>query len=137
MLFSSIVFPVHHRERSVMIFIQGSKSGNNHVMNSPDRKNNILNLVKKSTLLLSLAPCMLVAKNKLEDPTNIPPTTDDHITDTRTHAPTSLAERLLAIDSLTENDFVEILVESQGSFAHFNPNAKKFQVTNLNLSADK
>ncbi len=100
-------------------------------------KNNILNLVKKSALLLSLAPCMLLAKNKLEDPTNVPPTTSDHITDTRTHAPTSLVERLLAIDSLDERDFVEIEVESQGSLVNFNSDAKKFQVIDASLSTDK
>ena len=107
-------------------------------------RNNILNLVKKSALLLSLAPCMLLAKNKLEDPTNVPPTTDDRITDTRTHAHNTLTsasledgESLLAIDSLNERDFVEILVKSRGTDVRFNPGKGKFQFRDSGVSTDK
>ena len=62
---------------------------------------------------------------------------DDHTTDTRTHAPTSLAESLLAIDSLNERDFVEILVKSKSVKVSFNPGKGKFQFADLDVSTDK
>ncbi len=46
----------------------------------------MFDVARKSVLLLNLVPGVLFAKDKLEDPTKVPPTTGDPISDTRTRS---------------------------------------------------
>ena len=89
-------------------------------------KNNVLDVARKGVLLLNLAPGILFARNKLEDPKKIDPNVKGTVVDTRVEYQEALVEPLggeegsLRIEP--SDDFVEFIASTLGeSRVDYNP----------------